>query len=145
MNYNFFILSKLLSNTRSLLFSGYIAFSLSIICIILKGWQFLELWIYTFLSIILVALHQFVSIRVKFDADILDFISKLHLQNINNKQLTEQLDSSLIYFKLMPKNKTGRNWNTRFQGCLKLFKLQIILLVVQYIMLIILIYILLNN
>lgn len=145
MNYNFFILSKLLSNTRPLLFSGYIAFSLSIICIILKGWQFLELWIYTFLSIILVALHQFVSIRVKFDADILDFISKLHLQNINNKQLTEQLDSSLIYFKLMPKNKTGRNWNTRFQGCLKLFKLQIILLVIQYIMLIILIYILLNN
>ncbi|SPL72174.1 hypothetical protein [Acinetobacter stercoris] len=145
MNYNFFILSKLLSNTRSLLFSGYIAFSLSIICIILKGWQFLELWIYTFLSIILVALHQFVSILVKFDADILDFISKLHLQNINNKQLTEQLDSSLIYFKLMPKNKTGRNWNTRFQGCLKLFKLQIILLVIQYIMLIILIYILLNN
>lgn len=139
MNMNFFVLSRLLSSTTTLLASGYVAFALSIISIQLKAWQSLTFWILICLVFILCAIHHYISIRVKFDADILSTLAQQSKQQ-NENGLTQALDHSLLYFKLMPQNKAGRDWDLRFQGCLKLFKIQMTFVVMQYIVLITLIF-----
>ena len=56
------------------------------------------------------------------------------------EHLTQQFDQSLLEMKLLPQNKVGRDWTLRFAGCFRLIKLQIALVLIQYLVLIILIY-----
>ncbi|AXQ22472.1 hypothetical protein BEN71_10480 [Acinetobacter wuhouensis] len=139
MKMNFFVVAKLLSSTTALLFSGYLAFALSIIAILLKGWQSIEFWIFIVITLLLSFTHHYISFRVKFDAQLLEMMAQeSKIESIEN--LTQQFDQSLVSMKLMPESKAGRDWSVRFAGCFKLFKIQIALLLLQYFVLIILIY-----
>lgn len=69
---NFYMVAKLLSATNGLLFSGYVAFALSIIAILLKGWQSLEFWIFIILNFTFIILHHYLSLRLKFDAQLIE-------------------------------------------------------------------------
>lgn len=150
MKMKFYILSKLLSITTSILFSGYIAFSLSILCILFKGWFSIELCLYIFTIFVLIFIQHYIFFRVKFDADLLRYIAfqlnEEESENSNNLiKHTQSLDANLSYFNLLPKDKMERSWDLRFKGCLKLFKLQIILQILQYLALILLIFKLLTQ
>lgn len=136
MNMNFYVLSKLLNATTGLLISGYIAFSLSFLDLIIQSKSTIHSFMCLVIAILLVAIHHYISIRVKFDADLLLMLGQesKHKKIID---LTKSFDQSLMYFKLMPKDKAGRSWKVRFNGCLQLFKLQIALLTLQFIVLIV--------
>ena len=136
MKMNFLIVSKLLSSSITLLLAGYFVFSLCMLDVLFQTAHSIFYSIVTISSVILIAIHHYVSIRVKFDASIFDFLSQAKdRQHLD--QLTQQLDESLIAFKLMSKHKAGRDWELRFQGCMKLFKVQITLLIAQFIVLIV--------
>ncbi|WP_089604052.1 hypothetical protein [Acinetobacter piscicola] len=139
MKMNFYVVAKLLSATNGLLFSGYIAFILSVIAILLKGWQSLEFWIFIILSFGIMMIHHYVSLRLKFDAELIEIMAQ-QSDTVSIENLTQQFDQSLMQFKLIPESKAGRDWSLRFTGCYRLFKLQITLLFIQYFVLIILIY-----
>lgn len=144
MKMNFYVVAKLLSATNGLLISGYIAFILSVMAILLKGWQSLEFWIFIILSFGIMMLHHYVSLRLKFDAELIEIMAQ-QSDTVSIENLTQQFDQSLMQFKLMPESKAGRDWSLRFAGCFRLFKLQITLLFIQYFVLIILIYKLLTQ
>ena len=142
MKMNFYVVAKLLSATHGVLFSGYVAFVLSVMAILLKGWQSFEFWIFIFLNFTLIMLHHYLSLRLKFDAQLIEIIAQ-QSDSLTLEKLTQQFDQSMMLLKLMPESKAGRDWALRFTGCFRLFKLQIALLFVQYFVLIILIYTLL--
>ena len=139
MKMNFYVVAKLLSATNGLLISGYVAFILSVMAILLKGWQSLEFWIFIILSFGFMMLHHYVSLRLKFDAELIEIMAQ-QSDTVAIEDLTQQFDHSLLQFKLIPKSKVGRDWSLRFAGCFRLFKLQITILFIQYIVLMILIY-----
>ena len=139
MKMNFYVVAKLLSATNGLLISGYVAFILSVMAILLKGWQSLEFWIFIILSFGIMMTHHYVSLRLKFDAELIEIMAQ-QSDTVSSENLTQQFDQSLMQFKLMPESKAGRDWSLRFAGCFRLFKLQITLLFIQYFVLIILIY-----
>lgn len=139
MKMKFFIVAKLLSATGGLLLSGYVAFALSIFAILFKGWQTIELWIFIVITLLLMAVHHYLSFRVKFDAQLIEMMAiQSKIETIEN--LTQQFDQTLFEMKLLPENKVGRDWTLRFAGCFRLIKLQIALVLIQYLVLIILIY-----
>lgn len=130
MKMHFFVLSTLLKVTTSLLITGYFIFAFSLCFLYFNQ----KMPIIDLLLIIIVfafmALQHFFYIRVKLDAEILHMLYQEFSQETTEK-FTEQLDQSLIYLNLMPEKKSGRAWDLRFKGCLKLFKLQIITLCLQ--------------
>ncbi len=139
MKINLFVVAKLLSATSGLLLSGYLSFALSIVAILLKGWQSIEFWIFIVITLLLCLIHHYISFRLKFDAQLIEIIAQQsNTESIEN--LTQQFDQSLMSLNLMPKSKAGRDWFLRFSGCFKLLKIQITLLLLQYFVLIILIY-----
>ncbi|MBJ8421041.1 hypothetical protein KTJ16_07105 [Acinetobacter bereziniae] len=139
MKMKFFIVAKLLSATGGLLLSGYVAFALSIFAILFKGWQTIELWIFVVITLLLMAVHHYLSFRVKFDAELIEMLA-IQSRADSIEHLTQQFDQSLLEMKLLPQNKVGRDWTLRFAGCFRLIKLQIALVLIQYLVLIILIY-----
>ncbi|MDV8157628.1 hypothetical protein [Acinetobacter bereziniae] len=139
MKMKFFIVAKLLSATGGLLLSGYVAFALSIFAILFKGWQTIELWIFIVITLLLMAVHHYLSFRVKFDAELIEMLA-IQSRADSIQHLTQQFDQSLLEMKLLPQNKVGRDWTLRFAGCFRLIKLQIALVLIQYLVLIILIY-----
>lgn len=139
MKMKFFIVAKLLSATGGLLLSGYVAFALSIFAILFKGWQSIELWIFIVITLLLMAVHHYLSFRVKFDAELIEMLA-IQSRADSIEHLTQQFDQSLLEMKLLPQNKVGRDWTLRFAGCFRLIKLQIALVLIQYLVLIILIY-----
>ncbi|CAM9401786.1 hypothetical protein [Acinetobacter bereziniae] len=139
MKMKFFIVAKLLSATGGLLLSGYVAFALSIFAILFKGWQTIELWIFIVITLLLMAVHHYLSFRVKFDAELIEMLA-IQSRTDSIEHLTQQFDQSLLEMKLLPQNKVGRDWTLRFAGCFRLIKLQIALVLIQYLFLIILIY-----
>lgn len=144
MKMDFFVVAKMLSATTGLLFSGYVAVTLSIMAILLKGWQSIEFWIFIVITLLFTAIHHYVSFRVKFDAQLIEIIGQeSKLETIEN--LTQQFDQSLLAMGLMSESKAGRDWSLRFAGCFKLLKIQIALLFIQYFVLIILIFKLLSQ
>ncbi len=138
MKMKFFIVAKLLSATGGLLLSGYVAFALSIFAILFKG-QTIELWIFIVITLLLMAVHHYLSFRVKFDAELIEMMA-IQSRADSIQHLTQQFDQSLLEMKLLPQNKVGRDWTLRFAGCFRLIKLQIAFVLIQYLVLIILIY-----
>ncbi|TCM64524.1 hypothetical protein EC844_11785 [Acinetobacter calcoaceticus] len=143
MQMKFQLLANLLSNTRSLLYSAYVALCLSVLSILLKGWLNIELISYLMIVFLLCAMQHYISIRLKLDADLLKHLAEQSVQK-TVAQLTKEMDQALLYFKLMPAKKSARDWSIRFQGCMKLFKIQIGLLFLQYFILALLIFKLLS-
>jgi hypothetical protein len=139
MKMNFFVIAKLLSASTGLMCSGYLAFALSIFAILFKGWQSIEFWIFIVITLLLMAAHHYLFFRVKFDAQMIEIIAK-QSQTDTIEKLTQQFDQTLVEMKLLPEYKIGRNWSLRFAGCFRLMKLQIALLLAQYLVLVILIY-----
>lgn len=131
MKMNFTVLSKLLQSTRGLLLSGYAAFAFSFILLLQPN----SPGLYRFSALlfcVLLAAHHYLSMRVLFDARLLDALAQSE-QPLH--EITADLDQSLIQLKLMPQAKAGRGWTERFQGCIRLFKAQACLLFMQYLVL----------
>lgn len=136
------VLSKLLSATRSLCCSAYLCFALAMLPLMFYMWHDMIWWAYL-LSIMALCLTQhFLCIRIQFDVDLLNMMTTTADSKNETASLTElttQLDHALVDLQLIPPKKIGRNWNLRMQGCMRLFKIQITLLILQYIIFIFLI------
>lgn len=128
------LLSRLLANAESVLKSAYLAFAFTLLAWILRNGESVTGWVLISLSLALIALQHYVAVRVRFDADLLAHVAQMIDTGSSEKSATQQLDQSLLYFGLMPQAKAGRDWNLRYQGCLRLFKMQISLLVLQYLL-----------
>ncbi|ENW92154.1 hypothetical protein [Acinetobacter dispersus] len=135
MKMNFVVVSQLLNQSQSLLKSGYLAFILSIVSLFL----FSSIPILIPLSLVtaLLAIHHYLFIRIEFDRGLLQHMVD---QPEDIESLTQQLDQSLLNLKLIPSNKTGRDWSERFKGCLRLFKIQVMIALIQYSVFIVLFY-----
>ena len=135
MKMHFVVLSKLFHSSYSLLIAGYGFLFLSLFLLIFKqDINVLNLTL-CICAILIGLLHHYVSIRVIFDAKLLQYLSKkIDYSNIDS--LTKELDQSLITLKLMPIDKANRSWKLRLIGCQKLFKIQIFIFLIQIFMLI---------
>lgn len=135
MNMQFYAVSKLLKSTTAILCSGYLIFSLIMLDLIFKQYAWNVQIAFLLTNIVLCATHHYVSFRVNFDANLLHMLftqSKQHTTEV----LTLELDQSLLSLNLIPQEKNGRPWNLRFKGCLKLLKIQIMILFLQLLVLI---------
>ena len=133
------IVAKLLENTDSIRNSGYVAFSLSILAYFFYAWQSMLIYLSLSVIFILCVLQHYLSIRVRFDAALLKLIATTTQSVDAEKDLTQHtlaLDHSLLELGLIPKEKSQRNWDTRIQGCVRLFKLHVAVVLCQYIVLI---------
>lgn len=135
MKMQFYALSRLLKSTTTILCSGYLIFGLIMLDLIFKQDASNLQIAFIIMNIVLCATHHYVSFRVHFDADLLHMLFKQSKQH-TLEALTLELDQSLLSLDLIPVEKTGRPWDLRFKGCLRLFKFQIMLLLVQVIALI---------
>ncbi|WP_043973452.1 MULTISPECIES: hypothetical protein [Acinetobacter] len=135
MKMNFVVVTRLLKQSQSILKSGYLVFVLSIITLSLfsKMQILMPLLLVTGLLII----HHYLFIRIELDRGLLQHMVD---QSDDAENLTQQLDQALLDLKLMPANKAGRDWLVRFKGCLRLLKIQIAIVLVQYAVFIILFY-----
>ncbi len=131
MNMTILVMAKLLKNSRSLLFTGYLIFISSLCTYLIHSTVAANILNFSLISTSLfcLLLHQYIAVRVQFDGDLLQTF-------IDHPQLTsKELDQSLLQLKLMPIEKTQRSWEQRTQGCLKLFKLQFFILFLQFLIL----------
>ena len=129
------LLAKLLNSSKGLLCSAYLAFTISLVLLIWHRQSLLLDSLFCLICLLLISLQHFVSIRVQFDADILEMLSQPSndtSQDVQLESLTSELDQSLIELNLMPPAKANRDWSVRLQGCKSLFRLQVLLLVLQY-------------
>ena len=129
------LLAKLLNSSKGLLYSAYLAFTISLLLLILHRQSLILDSLFCLSCLLLIALQHFVSIRVQFDADILEMLSQPSngtSQDVQLESLTTELDQSLIALNLMPPAKANRAWSVRLQACKGLFRLQVLLLVLQY-------------
>ncbi|MCH7389895.1 hypothetical protein [Acinetobacter dispersus] len=135
MKMNFVVVNQLLKQSQSILKSGYLAFVLSIVSLFL----FSSIPILIPLSLVtaLLAIHHYLFIRIEFDRGLLQHMVD---QPEDIESLTQQLDQSLLNLKLIPSNKTGRDWSERFKGCFRLFKIQVMIALIQYSVFIVLFY-----
>lgn len=129
MNMLVLVMAQLLKNSRPVLYAGYLAFSASVSVYIFLSSNILSCFLLTLGSIFGLLLHQYIALRVQFDADLLQLFID------HPERTTTELDESLLQFKLMPISKIQRSWELRTQGCLKLFKLQFLILFLQYLIL----------
>ena len=139
MKMHFLVVAKLLSVTSGLLVSGYFAFTLTIIAVLFKAWQSTDFWIFIVITLLLCLTHHYLSFRIKFDAQLLEIMA-YETKNESIENLTQAFDQSLMSLNLMPESKAGRDWALRFAGCFRLLKIQFALLLVQYFVLITLLY-----
>lgn len=135
MNMQFYAVSKLLKSTTAILCSGYLIFSLIMLDLIFKQYAWNVQIAFLLTNIVLCATHHYVSFRVNFDANLLHMLFKQSKQH-TTEVLTLELDQSLLSLNLIPQEKTERPWNLRFNGCLRLFKFQIMILFLQFLVLI---------
>lgn len=133
------IVAKLLQNTDGIRNAGYIAFSLSVLCYFFYAWQSIGVYLSLIVIFILCLLQHYLSIRIKFDAELLSLIetTSTNLENAQSiAQKTQMLDQSLLELGLIPAKKQQRSWDVRIQGCMRLFKFHVVIVLCQYIVLI---------
>ena len=131
MKIHFYVLSKLLASTSSLITAGYFMFGLSMLTLMhLQDSSQINMFTLMLWLFLLIGIHHYIYIRVKFDSDLL-IMMHTEVEHRSLQKSTFELDQSLVLFKLMPSTKTDRDWQLRFKGCLKLFKIQIFVLVLQ--------------
>ncbi len=84
-----------------------------------------SLWLGTAAFIVLLGLAEtWFAIRVGFDRRLLSAIA-------SGPEDLQRWDQALTELKLMPKSKTGRGLSERLHGCIRLLKMQAVLLVAQ--------------
>lgn len=133
------IVAKLLQNTDGIRHAGYVAFTLSVLCYFFYAWQSVGVYLSLIVIFILCLLQHYLSIRIKFDAELLSLIetTSTNLENVQSiAQKTQMLDHSLLELGLIPAKKQQRNWDVRIQGCMRLFKFHVVIVLCQYIVLI---------
>lgn len=135
MKMNFVVVSQLLKQSQSILKSGYLAFVLSIVSLFL--FSSTPILIPLLVVTALLAIHHYLFIRIEFDRGLLQHMVD---QPEDIDRLTQQLDQSLLNLQLIPSSKTGRDWSIRFKGCLRLLKIQIFIVLIQYSVFIVLFY-----
>lgn len=130
MNMQFYVLSRLLKSSTGLCCSGYVLFVLSTIDLVFNG--SFSGWLITLviLNLVLCAAHHYMSIRVQFDVALLEMLFDQSQQH-SIESLTDDLDRSLLALNLITQQKTARSWDLRFKGCLKIFKIQVMILALQ--------------
>ncbi len=140
MSLSFLIMAKLLGATRNLLFASYFILSFCLIYTLLThNLNAIEMTLIA-LSLMLALLHHYLSIRVKFDSDLLLMLyEQFSIDPTAQVTLTQQLDQTLVNLGLMPPEKINRKWDLRFKGCLKLLKIQTLILIIQMTLLFVLI------
>lgn len=133
------IVAKLLQNTDGIRHAGYVAFTLSVLCYFFYAWQSVGVYLSLIVIFILCLLQHYLSIRIKFDAELLSLMGT-NSENVeeiqSTAQKTQRLDQSLLELGLIPTKKQQRNWDARIQGCMRLFKLHVVMVLCQYIVLI---------
>lgn len=133
------IVAKLLENTDGIRNSGYVAFSLSVLAYFFYAWQSIVIYLSLIVIFSLCLLQHYLSIRIQFDSELLKLIGTTLETSDTKKDLTQQtaeLDHSLLELGLIPVDKTQRSWDIRIQGCMRLFKLHVAVVLCQYIVLI---------
>jgi hypothetical protein len=133
------IVAKLLQNTDGIRHAGYVAFTLSVLCYFFYAWQSVGVYLSLIVIFVLCLLQHYLSIRIKFDAELLSLIetTSTNLENAQSiAQKTQMLDHSLLELGLIPAKKQQRSWDVRIQGCMRLFKFHVMLVLCQYIVLI---------
>lgn len=111
--------------------SSVVTISLILLLIYFSMIQNLSLyWLYSLtLVIILGVMEIYYAMRLAFDISLLD---KLQTAQSNLRDDLSELDQALITLKLLPAAKSGRDINDRITGCFRLFKTQIALCVLQF-------------
>lgn len=135
MKMDFVIVHQLLKQSPSLLKSGYLAFVLCMVCLAFTS-KLLFL-VALLMSVALLLAHHYLYIRIHLDSGLLQYMLEQHDEP---EHLTQQLDQSLVSLKLMAADKIGRDWSQRFKGCLKLLKMQMTIVLIQYVVFIVLFY-----
>jgi hypothetical protein len=135
MKINFVVVIQFLKQSQSILKSGYLVFVLSVVSLFL--FSSVAMLVPLLLVTGLLVIHHYLFIRIEFDRGLLQHMID---QEDDIEYLTEQLDQSLLNLKLMPADKAKRHWSERFKGCLRLLKLQIVIVLLQYSVFIILFY-----
>ncbi len=135
MKMDFVIVHQLLKQSPSLLKSGYLAFVLCMVCLAFTS-KLLFL-VALLMSVALLLAHHYLYIRIQLDSSLLQYMLEQHDEP---EHLTQQLDQSLVSLKLMAADKIGRDWSQRFKGCLKLLKMQMTIVLIQYVVFIVLFY-----
>lgn len=132
MNMSFLVMAKLLGATRSILCASYFILTFCLLYALIQvDLKLIEI-IFIGLSLLFALLHHYLSIRVKFDSDLLLMLyAQFDLKQADQNALTQQFDKTLVHLGLMSKKKTNRTWDLRFKGCLKLLNIQIGVLILQ--------------
>ena len=133
------IVAKLLESTDGIRNSGYVAFSLSVLAYFFYAWQSIVIYLSLIVIFALCLLQHYLSIRIQFDAELLKLIGTTSETSDTKKDVTQQtaeLDRGLLELGLIPVDKTQRSWDIRIQGCMRLFKLHVAVVLCQYIVLI---------
>ena len=133
------IVAKLLESTDGIRNSGYVAFSLSVLAYFFYAWQSIVIYLLLIVIFALCLLQHYLSIRIQFDAELLKLIGTTTETNDTKKDVTQQtaeLDRGLLELGFIPADKTGRSWDIRIQGCMRLFRLHVAVVLCQYIVLI---------
>lgn len=133
------IVTKLLESTEGIRNSGYVAFSLSVLAYFFYAWQSIVIYLSLIVIFALCLLQHYLSIRIHFDAELLKLIGTTSETSDTKKDMTLQtteLDRGLLELGLIPVDKTQRSWDIRVQGCMRLFKLHVAVVLCQYIVLI---------
>ena len=131
MNMPFFVMSRLLTTATPLLYAAYVIMGGSLFWM-RSSHESPLVFLLKIGCVCLMMLHHYVAFRVKFDGEILEKLSHVTEQEL--KQLSAELDIYLIQSKLMPPKKAGRDWTLRLQGCFNLFKIQLIIFSLQWLL-----------
>lgn len=135
---DFVVIIQLLKQSQPILKSGYLAFILSFLLLCLHTKITMILSIISLSIFVLLILQHYLYSRIQFDLGLLSYIATHGHDPSETQTLTTQLDQSLVALKLLPTQKAHREWSLRFQGCLKLLKIQGFVVLLQYIVLFIL-------
>lgn len=130
------VLARMLRHADSVLKSAYLAFALTLLSLMVRSGPSIPCWVLLALAMMVMALQHYVAVRVKFDADLLEHVARMIDAGATERGATKQLDDSLLQLGWMPASKAGRDWRVRIEGCMRLFKMQIGLWIVQYLLMI---------
>ncbi len=125
--------AQLLSACTSIKNAAYLALSIALFLYTFKAHHdFLHVGLLSVIFILCFLLH-YLYIRLNFDQKILLLMAEqCDRQHHTAQELSQQLDQALLTLNLITPEKTNRDWSLRFQGCIKLFKLQFAGLIIQY-------------
>ena len=136
---HFWLLSRLLRQSRPLLASAYLAFVLTVLTVLFKAADFPQSWLICALACVLLLAQHYLALRLLLDAPLLARLAQWQQAGHSDAQLAQLVDDSLLQLGLGVKNP-GRGWQQRFAACLRLLKLQALLWLLQYLVLIVAIY-----